>query len=54
MSEQFGNQKATKLKVKTVSETKTEKKINQMAEDAAEKAVKTEKNYDKDHNIFSK
>jgi hypothetical protein len=54
MPKQFENQKATKVKVKTVSEPKIEKKINQVAEDAAEKASKAEQRYDKDHDIFSK
>ncbi len=54
MPEQIGNQKTTKLEVETISDAKTEKKINQVAEDAAEKSTKTEQHYDKDHNIFSK
>ena len=34
--------------------TEEEKKIDRTAEDAAEKSSKTEKRYDRDHNIFTK
>jgi hypothetical protein len=54
MSGQCGKQKATKLKVETVSKAQTEKKIDKEAEDAAEKAAKAEQRYDAGHNIFSK
>lgn len=54
MPEQFENPEATKLEDKTVSDASGEKRIERVAEKAAEKASKTEQRYDKDHNIFSK
>lgn len=37
-----------------VVRTEEDKKIDRTAEEAAEKASKTEKRYDRDHNIFTK
>ncbi len=54
MPEQFENPEATKLEDETVSDASAEKRIEHVADKAAEKASKAEKNYDKDHGIFSK
>ena len=54
MPEQFENQEATKLEDATVSDTTEEKRIDRVAEKAAEKPAKTEQRYDEDHTIFSK
>jgi hypothetical protein len=42
------------VKDKTIPDPKEEKEINEVAEDAAEKASRTEQNYDTNHGIFSK
>jgi hypothetical protein len=54
MPEQFENPEATKLEDETVSDAAAEKRIDRVAEKAAEKASHTVQNYDKDHTIFSK
>lgn len=54
MPEQFENPEATKLEDKTISDASAEKRIDRIAEKAAEKASKTEQRYDKEHDIFSK
>lgn len=54
MPEQFENPEAKKLADETVSNAAAEKKIDRVAEKAAEKASKTEQRYDKDHTIISK
>ncbi|MGB7549062.1 MAG: hypothetical protein WBM14_15055 [Terracidiphilus sp.] len=54
MKDQVENQEAKELKDKTGSDAATEKKINDLAENAAEKATKTEQHYDKEHTIISK
>jgi hypothetical protein len=54
MPEQFENSEATKLEGETISDATAEKRIERVAEIAAEKPTKTEQRYDKDHNIFSK
>ena len=54
MPEQFVNQEATKLEDATVSDTTAEKRIDRMAEKAAEKSTETAQRYDRDHGIFSK
>lgn len=54
MSEQFENPEATKLEDETVSDESAEKRINRVAEKAAEKSAKAQQHYDNDHNIFSK
>jgi hypothetical protein len=53
MPEQFENPEATKLEDETVSDASAEKRIERVAEKAAEKSSKTEKNFDKQHTIFS-
>jgi hypothetical protein len=54
MPEQFENPEATKLEDETVSDASAEKRIEHVAEKAAEKASKSENNYDKDHSLFTK
>lgn len=54
MPDQFENTEATKLEDETVSEATPEKRIERVAEKAAEKSTKTEHSYDRDHSIFSK
>jgi hypothetical protein len=54
MPEQFENQEATKQEDETVSGATAEKRIDRVAEKAAEKSTKTEQRYDRDHGIFSK
>ena len=54
MPEQFENSEATKLEDETVSDATAEKRIERVADKAAEKSTKTEQRYDRDHNIFSK
>ena len=53
MPKQFESQEATKLEDQTVSDATAEKRIDRVAEKAAEKASKTVKNYDKEHTIIS-
>jgi hypothetical protein len=54
MPEQFENPEETKLEDETVSDATAEKRIDRVADKAAEKSSHTVQNYDKDHNIFSK
>ena len=54
MPEQFENSEATKLEDETVSDASAEKRIERVADKAAEKSTKTEQRYDRDHSIFSK
>ncbi len=54
MPEQFENPDATKLEDETVSDESAEKRIDRVAEKAAEKASNTVHNYDKEHTIISK
>ena len=53
MPEQFQNPEVIKLENETVSDATAKKKIDRVAEEAAEKASHTVKSYDKDHTIFS-
>jgi hypothetical protein len=53
MPERVQDQESTILVDDIVSEV-AEKRIEQVAEEAAEKATKTEQRYDRDHPIFSK
>jgi hypothetical protein len=53
MSKQFENPEAEKLEDKTISEASEQERIEHVAENAAEKASKTEKRYDGEHTIFS-
>jgi hypothetical protein len=54
MPEHFENQEATKQEAETVSDATAEKRIDRMAEKAAEKSTETAQRYDRDHGIFSK
>jgi hypothetical protein len=58
MPEQFENSKESKLKDEAVSqvtaEKRAEKRIEGVADKAAEQSTKTEQRYDSDHSIFSK
>lgn len=54
MKQQFENEEAKKLNDKPSSESAADKRINNLAEKAAEKASKTEQHYDKGHSIISK
>lgn len=54
MPDQFENKEATKLEDETVSEASAEKRIERVADKAAEQSAKTEERYDRDHSIFSK
>ena len=54
MPKQFENPEARKLEDETVSDAAAEKRIDRVAEKAAEKAEKTEQSYDQDHEVFSK
>jgi hypothetical protein len=52
--EQFKNAEATKLEDETISDATAEKRIERVADKAAEKSTKTQQRYDSDHSIFSK
>ena len=54
MPEQFENSEATKPEDETISDATAEKRIERVADKAAEKSTKTEQRYDRDHSIFSK
>lgn len=49
----FENPEATELDNKTVSDATAQKRIERVAEKAAEKASHTEKAYEKDEKIFT-
>jgi hypothetical protein len=53
MPEQFETPEVTKPEDEPVADVAAEKKIEHIAEKAADKASKTEQNYDKDHTLFS-
>jgi predicted membrane-bound dolichyl-phosphate-mannose-protein mannosyltransferase len=53
MPKQFENPEAKKLDDEIVSVESAQKKIENVAEKAAEKPAKTEQKFDKDHKIFS-
>jgi hypothetical protein len=54
MPEKVENSKVTKPENKTVPDAAEHKRIEQVAEKAAEKATHTEQDYDQHHQIFSK
>ena len=54
MPDQFENPEATKLEDETVSDATAEKRIERVADKAAEQSTKSEQHYDGDHSIFSK
>jgi hypothetical protein len=53
MPEPFENPDATKLENETVSDASAQKRIERVAEKAAEKASHTVKVYEKDKKIFT-
>ena len=54
MPEQFENPEVTKIEDETVSDATAKKRIERVAEKAAEKASHTEQRYDEGHQIISK
>jgi hypothetical protein len=54
MPGQFESPEATKLEDETISDAPAEKRIERVADKAAEKSTKNEQRHDRDHNIFSK
>ncbi len=54
MPEQFVNPEVTKIEDETVSDATAKKRIERVAEKAAEKASHTEQSFDRDHQVFSK
>jgi hypothetical protein len=54
MPEQFENPKATKLGDATAADESADKKVELVAEKAAMKSTKTEQEFDKEHDIFTK
>jgi hypothetical protein len=54
MPEQFENPEVTKLEDETISDAVATKRLDHIAEKAAEKASHTEQRYDQDHQIISK
>ena len=54
MSEQFESPEVTKLENETVSDAAARKRIDRVAEKAAEKPLHTEQDYDQGHQIISK
>jgi hypothetical protein len=53
MPEQFENPEATKLEDEPVLDATAEKRIERVAEKAAEKSTHTAQKFDKDHTIIS-
>jgi len=53
MFKQFENQRRAKLEDGAAAKESADEKIQQVAEEAAGKATKTEQEYDKDHTIFT-
>jgi hypothetical protein len=54
MPEQFENPEEIKLENETVSDATAQKRIERVAEKAADKPSRTEQAYDQDHQIISK
>jgi hypothetical protein len=54
MSEQFENPEATKLEGETIAEISAEKRIERIAEKAAEKGPRTEQSYEHESNDLFK
>jgi hypothetical protein len=53
MPKQFENPVETKLEDETVSDASAQKRIDRVAEKAAEKPAKTVKKFEKDEKIFT-
>jgi hypothetical protein len=54
MSKEVDNLEVTKSGNETATDAAAQKRIDNVAEEAAEKSSRTEQKYDKDHQIFSK
>ncbi len=54
MPKPFKNEVSTKYADKEVSNAAAEKKINEVANEAAKESTKTEQHYDEKHGIISK
>jgi hypothetical protein len=54
MAEQFVNPEVTKVEDETGSDATAKKRIEHVAEKAADKAAQTEQAYDQNHQIVSK
>jgi hypothetical protein len=54
MPEQFENPEVIKLEDETVSDAAAQKRIERVAEKAAERPSRTEHEFDQDHQIISK
>jgi hypothetical protein len=54
MPEQIKNPEVTKTEDEAISNAAAKKRIEHVAEEAAEKASHTEQRYDQDHQIFSR
>jgi hypothetical protein len=54
MPKQFENSEVTKLEDETVSDATAQKRIERVAEKAAEKSSRTAQDYDRGHQIISK
>ena len=54
MPEQFENPEVTKIEDETVSDATAKKRIERVAEKAAERPSRTEHEFDQDHQIISK
>ena len=54
MSNQIENQDKPKFDISKSSETQAEKRLERAADEAAEKAERTEQQYDEGHGIFTK
>jgi hypothetical protein len=54
MPEQFVNPEVKKLEDDTISQATAQKRIERVAEEAAEKSSAAEQNYDLGHEIISK
>jgi hypothetical protein len=54
MPDQFENPEVIKLEDEKISDASATKRIEHVAETAAEKASQTEQHYDQDHQIISK
>jgi hypothetical protein len=54
MPEQFENPEVIKHENQTVTDAAEKKRIEHVADEAAEKSSHTEQRYDQDHPIFSK
>ncbi len=54
MTKELENLEVTKRENEAASDVAEQKRIDNVAEETAEKSSRTEQKYDKNHNIFSK